>query len=78
MDRDYVIIEIEFQLESEFHPYGHFVCLRFIDDHPSHIKMKKLIKDMNDQPDVKLVDYNYIIKPINEATDISGLDVTIH
>ena len=33
---------------------------------------------MNYQPDLKLVDYNYIIKPINEATDISGLDVTIH
>ena len=78
MDRDYVIIEIEFQLESEFHPYGHFVCLRFIDTYPQKTKLTSLLKDFNQYPDVKLVDYEFKIEKITEATDITGLEITKH
>ena len=28
---DAVITELELQVESQYHPYGHFICLRFID-----------------------------------------------
>ena len=78
MDIDAVIIEVEFQLESDYEPFGHFVCLRFLDYLPQRNKLNALIKDMSKYPDVRLIDYNYIVKPIDETTDISGLDVTIH
>ena len=78
MTNDAVIIEVEFQLESDFQPFGHFVCLRFIDNYPQKTKLKSLIKDMGQYPDVKLVNYEFKIQPITEATDISGLDITKH
>ena len=78
MTNDAVIIEVEFQLESQYHPFGHFVCLRFIDNYPQKNKLTSLIKDMGQYPDVKLIDYNYTVKPITESTDIRGLDITKH
>ena len=78
MTNDAVIIEVEFQLESAYEPFGHFVCLRFIDNYPQKTKLKSLIKDMGQYPDVKLVNYEFKIQPITEATDISGLDITKH
>ena len=32
---DAVITELELQVESQYHPYGHFICLRFIDMRPT-------------------------------------------
>ena len=78
MDIDAVIIEVEFQLESDYQPYGHFVCLRFIDTYPQKTKLTSLLKDFNQYPDVKLVDYEFKIEKITEATDITGLDITKH
>ena len=78
MNVDAVIIEVEFQLESDHHPFGHFVCLRFVDQVPNHLKLNSLIKDFNKYPDVRLVDYNFIVTPIDETTDITGLDITRH
>ena len=78
MDIDAVIIEVEFQLESDYQPYGHFVCLRFIDNFPQKTKLASLIKDMGQYPDVKLIDYEFKIERITEATDITGLEITKH
>ena len=78
MDIDAVIIEVEFQLESDYQPYGHFVCLRFIDNFPQKTKLTSLIKDMGQYPDVKLIDYEIKIERITEATDITGLEITKH
>ena len=78
MDIDAVIIEVEFQLESDYQPFGHFVCLRFVDLLPNRNKLNSLIKDMSRYPDVRLVDYNYIVKPIDETTDMTGLEITKH
>ena len=78
MNNDAVIIEVEFQLESAYELFGHFVCLRFVDSTPSHNKLQQLIKDMSQYPDVKLIDYKYTVKPITESTDIRGLDITKH
>ena len=78
MTNDAVIIEVEFRLESDYQPFGHFVCLRFVDSTPSHNKLQQLIKDMGQYPDVKLVNYEFKIVPITEATDITGLDITKH
>ena len=55
-----------------------FVCLRFIDNYPQKNKLTSLIKDMGQYPDVKLVDYEFKIEPITEATDIRGLEITKH
>ena len=78
MDIDAVIKEVEFQLESDYQPYGHFVCLRFIDQTPNHNKLNNLVRDMGQYPDVKLIDYEFIVKPITHETDITGLEVTKH
>ena len=78
MTNDAVIIEVEFQLESAYEPFGHFVCLRFIDTYPQKTKLTSLLKDFKQYPDVKLVDFDFKIEPITEATDISGLEITKH
>ena len=78
MDIDAVIIEVEFHLHSLYEPYGHFVCLRFIDTYPQKTKLTSLLKDFSKYPDVKVVDYNFNIEKITEATDIRGLDITKH
>ena len=78
MDIDAVIIEVEFQLESDFQPFGHFVCLRFVDQLPNRNKLNSIIKDISKFPDVRVVDYNYIVKPIDETTDMTGLEITKH
>ena len=78
MTNDAVIIEVEFQLESDYQPYGHFVCLRFIDTYPQKTKLTSLLKDFKQYPDVKLVNYEFKVLPITEATDITGLDITKH
>jgi len=78
MDIDAVIIEVEFQLESDYQPFGHFVCLRFVDLLPNRSKLNSIIKDMSIYPDVRIVDYNYIVKPIDETTDMTGLEITKH
>jgi hypothetical protein len=78
MDIDAVIIEVEFQLESDYNPYGHFVCLRFVDQSPNHNKLKNLVRDMSQYPDVKLINYDFKIEKITEATDLKDLDITKH
>ena len=78
MDIDAVIIEVEFQLESDYEPFGHFVCLRFIDQLPNRNKLNALVRDMSQYPDVRLVDYDYIVKPITEKTDLGGMDFIKH
>ena len=78
MINDAVIIEVEFQLESAYEPFGHFVCLRFIDTYPQKTKLTSLLKEFSKYPDVKDVDYNFNIEKITEATDIRGLDITKH
>ena len=78
MDIDAVIIEVEFQLESDYQPFGHFVCLRFVDQLPNKNKLNSIVKDMSKFPDVRVVDYNYIVKPIDETTDMTGLEITKH
>jgi hypothetical protein len=37
-----------------------------------------LLKDFNQYPDVKVVDYEFKIEKITEATDITGLEITKH
>tara|TARA_R100000664_G_scaffold4606_1_gene9187 strand:- start:282 stop:518 length:237 start_codon:yes stop_codon:yes gene_type:complete len=78
MIRDAVIIDVEFQMESVYEPFGHFICLRFIDESPSLFKLKSTIKQLSQFSDVKLIDYNYEVEPITELTNIEGFEIVKH
>ena len=78
MNRDAVIIDAEFRMESDYEPYGHFINLRFVDESPTLIKLSSFIKQLSAFDDVKLIDYNYNIEPITENTDITDFEIVKH
>jgi|MGYP000443584054 hypothetical protein len=78
MIRDAVIIDVEFKMESDYSEYGHFICLRFVDESPSLIKLSSFIRELSQFDDVKLVDYNYEIEPITEKTNLDGFEIVKH
>ena len=78
MNRDAVIIDVEFKMESDYSEFGHFICLRFVDESPSLIKLSSFIRELSQFDDVKLVDYNYEIVPITENTDIKDFEIVKH
>ena len=78
MIRDAVIIDVEFKMESDYSEYGHFICLRFVEESPSLIKLSSFIRELSQFDDVKLVDYNYEILPITENTDIKDFEIVKH
>ena len=78
MVRDAVIIDVEFKMESQYEPFGHFINLRVVDESPSLIKLSSFIKQLSSFDDVKLVDYNYHIEPITEKTDITDFEIVKH
>ena len=78
MIRDAVIIDVEFKMEADYSEYGHFICLRFVDESPSLIKLSSFIRELSQFDDVKLVDYNYEIVPITENTDIKDFEIVKH
>jgi hypothetical protein len=78
MNRDAVIIDVEFKMESDYSEFGHFICLRFVDESPSLIKLSSFIRELSQFDDVKLVDYNYEIEPITEKTNLDGFEIVKH
>ena len=78
MNRDAVIIDVEFRMESDYSEFGHFICLRFVDESPTLVKLSSFIKQLSDFDDVKLIDYNYNIEPITENTDITDFEIVKH
>ena len=78
MVRDAVIIDVEFRMESDYEPYGHFINLSFVDESPTLIKLSSYIKQLSAFDDVKLIDYNYEIIPITENTDITDFEILKH
>lgn len=75
---DAVITELELQLESQYSPYGHFICLRFVDMKPTFPRIKNTIREITQYEDVRVVDYNYTFEIITEKTDLKGLDIIRH
>tara|TARA_R100001460_G_scaffold1386_2_gene5364 strand:- start:795 stop:1031 length:237 start_codon:yes stop_codon:yes gene_type:complete len=75
---DAVITELELQVESRYSPYGHWICLKFIDHIPTFPRVQNTIREITQYDDVRVVDYNYTYELIREDTDISGLDITKH
>ena len=75
---DAVITNLELQLESRYSPYGHFICLRFIDLRPTFPKIKSTIHEITKYEDVKVIDYNYDYEVITEESNLDGLDIVRH
>ena len=75
---DAVIIDAEFRMESAYSEYGHYICLRFVDESPTLVKLSSFIKQLSAFDDVKLIDYNYNIEPITENTDITDFEIVKH
>ena len=73
---DAVIIDAEFQIESKYNPYGHYVALKFIDTIPDKPKLLKTIEDLTAHGDVELIDYNYREIKITSKTSLKYFDVT--
>ena len=78
MDIDAVIIEAEFQLESPYHPNGHFVCLKFVDTKPTHPKLNQVINDFKQNSDILLISYKYDSKKITKDTNLEHFNITWH
>jgi len=78
MDIDFKIIEAEFQIESKFNPYGHYIALRFIDVVPAKPKLLQTIEDLTKHQDVELIDYNYKEIKITSKTSLKYFDITIN
>jgi len=73
---DAVIIDAEFQIESKYNPYGHFVALKFVDTIPDKPRLLKTIQDLTAHDDVELIDYNYKEIKITSKTSLKYFDVT--
>jgi hypothetical protein len=73
---DAVIIDAEFQIESKYNPYGHFVALKFVDTIPDKPKLLKTIQDLTSHDDVELIDYNYKEIKITSKTSLKYFDIT--
>jgi hypothetical protein len=75
---DAVIIDLEFRLETSYNPYGHFVNFRFIDVVPKKTKLLRMIYDIQKNPEVDLIDYNYTETPITSTTSLKYFEITRH
>ena len=78
MFTDAVITELELQLESRYSPYGHFICLRFIDTKPSFPRVTRTLEELKKYGDVLVINHKYTFEEINEKTDLSYLEITRH
>ena len=78
MDIDAVIIEAEFEIESKWRPFGHYINLRFIDVVPNKPKLNNTLYQLRKQEDIEIVNYHYTETPITKDTDIKYFDVTIN
>jgi len=78
MDVDFIILDVEFQVESRWRPYGHFVNLRFIDTTPNRPKLHNAIYELTKNDDIEIIDYNFTETKITKETNLKHFDVTIN
>ena len=78
MKVDAVITELEFQLETQTSPYGHYVVFRFVDVFPYFTKVNEMVSEIEKRQDVYLVNYEMTYTGIHEDTDMTGLERIIN
>lgn len=75
---DAVITYLELQMETDYYPYHGFICLNFIDIYPTFPKVEKTIENLKRYTDLRILNYSYNYKRIDEFTDIEEYEVTRH
>ena len=73
---DFVITDLELQLETNNNPYGSYVNFRFIDTFPYFTKVNEMVEEIKRRSDVDLINYEYTYKQIHKDTDLQHFDIT--
>ena len=73
---DFVITDLELQLETNNNPYGSYVNFRFIDTFPYFTKVNDMVEEIKKRSDVDLINYEYSYTGIHEDTDLKHFDIT--
>ena len=75
---DFVITDLEMQIETPNNIYGSWVNFRFIDTFPYFTKVNDMVEEIKKRTDVDLINYEYSYTGIHEDTDLKYFDVTRH
>ena len=78
MDIDFIILDVEVQVESKWKPYSHFVNLRFIDVKPDKTKLKNALYELTNNEDLEVIDYNFTETEITKDTNLKYFDLTLN
>ena len=75
---DFVITDLEMQLETPNNILGSWVNFKFIDIFPNFPKVNDMIAEIKKRGDVDLINFEYSYTGIHEDTDLKYFDVTRH
>lgn len=81
MDRikvDFVIADLEMQIETPNSIYGNWINFKFIDTFPSFPKVHDMISQIKKRDDVELINYEYSYTGIHEDTDLKYFEITLN
>lgn len=78
MDNDFIIIDVEVQVESKWQPYSHWVNFRFIDSKLHKPKLHNALYELAKNEDLEVIDYNYTETKITEDTNLKYFDITLN
>jgi hypothetical protein len=73
---DFVITDLEMQIETPNNIYGSWVNFRFIDTFPYFTKVNDMVEEIKKRSDVDLINYEYSYTGIHEDTDLKHFDIT--
>ena len=73
---DFVITDLEMQIETPNNIYGSWVNFRFVDVYPHFTKVNDMVEEIKKRTDVDLINYEYSYTGIHEDTDIKHFDIT--
>jgi hypothetical protein len=75
---DFVITDLEMQIETPNNIYGSWVNFRFIDTFPYFTKVNDMVEEIKKRSDVDLINYEYSYTGVNSKTNLKYYDVTIN
>ena len=75
---DIVITELEVLIGHENSTHTGKVSFVFLDQAPNFSKVNSLLNQIEEEPDAYVINYSISTKDIDENTNLSGLDYTIH
>ena len=75
---DFVIADLEIQIETPNNIWGSWVNFKFIDTFPSFPKVHDMISQIKKRDDVELINYQYSYTGIHEDTDLKYFEITLN